>query len=87
MPDPDLRIPPCRDSAPATDCPPSEYIEAFTAGYNACKDGVPNEADRFIAALKDAWRMSGSQLAERMLTGTLDDADREKIARLREVIR
>lgn len=53
-------------------------MEAWLSGYNACRDGVPND-ERLIVAMRECFDQSGSELARKTVEGGLTDEDRAKI--------
>lgn len=63
----------------------AEYIEAWSAGFNAAQDLDRSAGEAIVRRMAEDFRMSGSELAKRALDGTCDDADFEKIATLRSV--
>lgn len=49
-----------------------QYMEAWLSGYNACRDGVTNDFDSIMAAVKESYENSGTQRGIRVadaLTG------------------
>jgi hypothetical protein len=63
----------------------AEYMEAWAAGFNAAQDVERSDGEAIMRRMAEDFRMSGSELAKRVLAGTVDAADREKIAALRSV--
>lgn len=62
-----------------------DYLEAYASGYNACRDGVPNEGEAFMAAARSSYEKSGGQIAKRIIDGTATEADHARSAELQRV--
>ena len=47
-------------------CDYLQWVEAWSAGYVACQDGVPND-ETIIQAIHEAYKNSGAQQARRLI--------------------
>lgn len=59
------------------------WIEAWTSGFNACRDGVPHDdAEAFMSAMQEAFDRSGSEMARKVNEGAITaDEAREAMQR------